>query len=595
MSTTYDLISKVTIPNSGGTNVTYEIKDAWARERISDLGDVMNFLGVSDTVITDGSTTNPIQIRDGSTTRTVTAQRGDVIIYDQKEFVWNGSSWSEFGDIGAITETNYAIVSTTIPRTEYTVGSGTNNITITASATSAMGSNATFTTSVTPTTKKLSTGNVIGVQSSTTTASKANKSTAVESLTVNTTASDGKPFIESLTTTNKLVTTSVTGISGSEDKAASLTLNSTASGGASITTSSTTKKLTTTKVPNVTGGSNTKLVVDTFTPKTGVSTQRLAVTTLKGVSGTDSVHDTPTLNKKKLTTSTASKVVTTTPSGKVWGDYTNTSNDRERLEIKIDWGNVKDVTSNTDVTVATGALSETSVTTNVGAEIGISLTAGTSKTFATANAEATTLATGSLTSDGTGASVATGLTDGSAITFATGSVDTNASGASVTTGITFGTEITVATGQLSATTATANVGAEIVESTSNQYLHASTTIPTVDADATTVATGAVASDGGGATVITGGTTKYIHTSDVTFSDVTVPIKNASQSTFVTGISDTAPGTGETGVVTEIASASTSIDNAHAVNAVTDITKITLPAQTGTEAGDGHKHTIGSQS
>ena len=85
------LISKITLPS--GT--TYEIKDAWSRERISALGQVMNFLGVTTTDIATNPSTNPISVGG----ETVTAGVGDVVIYGSKEFVWIGSTWAEFGDV----------------------------------------------------------------------------------------------------------------------------------------------------------------------------------------------------------------------------------------------------------------------------------------------------------------------------------------------------------------------------------------------------------------------------------------------------------------------------------------------------------------
>lgn len=62
----------------------------------ADLGvdGVLHFLGVTTTEITDGSTTNPIVIGG----ETVTAQKGDIVLYGSKEFVWSGSSWEELGD-----------------------------------------------------------------------------------------------------------------------------------------------------------------------------------------------------------------------------------------------------------------------------------------------------------------------------------------------------------------------------------------------------------------------------------------------------------------------------------------------------------------
>lgn len=73
----------------------------------SDLGlsGAMKFLGTSATAITDGATTNPITI--GSTNTTVTS--GNVVLYNQKEFVWTGSAWEELGG-----ESSYKVVQSAV-------------------------------------------------------------------------------------------------------------------------------------------------------------------------------------------------------------------------------------------------------------------------------------------------------------------------------------------------------------------------------------------------------------------------------------------------------------------------------------------------
>ena len=89
-------LSKITLPiNNGGTieNVEYTIKDAEARQLIEDLGHVLYWIGVTTTALTDGATTNPIQVNGES----VTANLGGMASYGGSEFVWNGSAWQEFG------------------------------------------------------------------------------------------------------------------------------------------------------------------------------------------------------------------------------------------------------------------------------------------------------------------------------------------------------------------------------------------------------------------------------------------------------------------------------------------------------------------
>jgi hypothetical protein len=54
----------------------------------------LNYLGVTTTVLSDGSSTNPILI-DGVS---VTAKKSDWVIYGSKDFIFNGTVWQEVGD-----------------------------------------------------------------------------------------------------------------------------------------------------------------------------------------------------------------------------------------------------------------------------------------------------------------------------------------------------------------------------------------------------------------------------------------------------------------------------------------------------------------
>lgn len=120
-----------------GQVVTLEVKDALAREAIAQIGDALYWMGVTSTVITDGSTTNPIVIPDkyipvadptgedpaangwyeyddattsyvltqdttpvqGKTyyTTTILAKLGGMAQYSGEEFVWNGTAWQSVG------------------------------------------------------------------------------------------------------------------------------------------------------------------------------------------------------------------------------------------------------------------------------------------------------------------------------------------------------------------------------------------------------------------------------------------------------------------------------------------------------------------
>lgn len=90
-------ISKITLPSGA----TYDIKDAVARQAI---GGYTKWLGITTTALTDGASTNPIVI-DGES---VTAESGSIASYQDKEFIFNGSVWQEFGDLGALGAMAYA-------------------------------------------------------------------------------------------------------------------------------------------------------------------------------------------------------------------------------------------------------------------------------------------------------------------------------------------------------------------------------------------------------------------------------------------------------------------------------------------------------
>lgn len=131
------VVSKVTTTN--GT--TYFYKDREAREVIETLeaqiSGGVHWIGVTTTVLTDGSTTNPITIG-GSP---ITAGNGDMVSYQPasgqaQEFVWNGGlstpCWQEIGSTGSLK--SFAFVdqgtasytpSVTVPQTTITASGGT--------------------------------------------------------------------------------------------------------------------------------------------------------------------------------------------------------------------------------------------------------------------------------------------------------------------------------------------------------------------------------------------------------------------------------------------------------------------------------------
>lgn len=103
-------VSKITMLS--GT--TYNIKDEVARSSIASLQTLttgkMTFLGFTSTELTDGSTSNPIDI--GGTQ--VLASNGGVALYGSKEFIFTSadSQWHTFGDWGDIGDLAYKAAAT---------------------------------------------------------------------------------------------------------------------------------------------------------------------------------------------------------------------------------------------------------------------------------------------------------------------------------------------------------------------------------------------------------------------------------------------------------------------------------------------------
>lgn len=91
-------LSELTLPS--GT--VYKIKDAKARSDIADIQAAiaggLKFIGETTTALTDGATTNPITINGGS----VTAVSGNLVLYESKEFLFDGTKWIEMGDLSLL-------------------------------------------------------------------------------------------------------------------------------------------------------------------------------------------------------------------------------------------------------------------------------------------------------------------------------------------------------------------------------------------------------------------------------------------------------------------------------------------------------------
>jgi hypothetical protein len=125
-------ISKITLPSGS----TYDIKDAYARQQIEALSGYTYYIGVTTTPLTDGSTTNPITVNGES----ITANTGAICTYGNKEFIWNGTAWQEFGDLSALGDLAYADTASTSYTPQGSVSASftgsSSSVTITASASS---------------------------------------------------------------------------------------------------------------------------------------------------------------------------------------------------------------------------------------------------------------------------------------------------------------------------------------------------------------------------------------------------------------------------------------------------------------------------
>lgn len=183
------------------------------------LGSALRFAGISETAITDGSSTTSVTLTNG---KIITVSVGDVIInkHNNQEYLWTGEFWELLGDEiaydlagtaqGLIDKIKFNPVTDNVLGADTTFTAGSSNVTFSAhTKTDVIGPNATFTVtnptiSVTPAKTNI----------------KATASGAA--VTLNTSAAItaiGNPTTASFVTsypgaTSKLVTTTIQGISG---------------------------------------------------------------------------------------------------------------------------------------------------------------------------------------------------------------------------------------------------------------------------------------------------------------------------------------------------------------------------------------------
>lgn len=90
------------LKGSGKVAIYGAVKGAQSPFKIGAKGGV-RCLGTTTTALYDGSTANPIVI-DGVS---VTAKRNDIAFYDEGEYMFNGATWSKFGDLSGLGDLAY--------------------------------------------------------------------------------------------------------------------------------------------------------------------------------------------------------------------------------------------------------------------------------------------------------------------------------------------------------------------------------------------------------------------------------------------------------------------------------------------------------
>lgn len=113
---------------------TRYIKDAEARAAIDTISSYTKFLGVTTTKPEKNAT---VQIEGEADP--VTAKTGDIVIYGAKEFIWNGTSWAEFGDLDALSDLLGDLAYNDTASADYTPA-GDVNVTLTSTPVQVIGS-----------------------------------------------------------------------------------------------------------------------------------------------------------------------------------------------------------------------------------------------------------------------------------------------------------------------------------------------------------------------------------------------------------------------------------------------------------------------
>lgn len=78
--------------------ITLALAKAYTNSSVAALEQVVRYIGVTTTAISDGSTTNPITINGQS----LTAVAGDTVFYNGTSYAWDGNAWQEVMNIAEI-------------------------------------------------------------------------------------------------------------------------------------------------------------------------------------------------------------------------------------------------------------------------------------------------------------------------------------------------------------------------------------------------------------------------------------------------------------------------------------------------------------
>lgn len=84
------------------SNDTSVATTAFVKNNIGGLSGAMHYIGITSTTLTDGATTSTLTAKTtGSLTKTTGFIAGDVVLYNDGEYVWTGSLWEQLGDSGS--------------------------------------------------------------------------------------------------------------------------------------------------------------------------------------------------------------------------------------------------------------------------------------------------------------------------------------------------------------------------------------------------------------------------------------------------------------------------------------------------------------